>query len=188
MQTATKKKPENVITTGKVRLSYAHLFEPHSGIEGQEKKYSTSILIPKTDKVTLSRIKAAVEVAKQSGQSKHWQNKIPANLKTPLHDGDDERPDDPNYAGCYYLNASSKQPPKVVDYPGCNPILDQSEVYSGCYARVCLSFYPYSQAGNKGVGCGLQHVQKIADGEPLGGGIRVEDAFAEEFEDDDFLG
>jgi len=175
------------VVTGKVRLSYAHLFKPTAIAEGQDPKYSVCVLIPKSDKATLQKIKAAVDAAKQQGASK-WGGKIPANLKTPLRDGDEERPDQDEYKGMYFLNASSKQAPGIVDKQ-CNPILDSTEVYSGCYGRVSMNFYPFAQAGNKGIACGLNHVQKIADGDYLGGRSRAEDDFeAMEEEGDDFLG
>lgn len=175
------------VTTGKVRLSYAHLFEPHA-IEGNEPKYSVSVIIPKTDSETLKAIKEAVAEAKEQGKSK-WGGKIPATLKTPLRDGDGERPDDEAYTNCYFLNASSKNKPGVVD-KSVQPILDATEVYSGCYARLTLNFYPFSASGNKGVAAGLGNVQKLEDGEPLGGFTRAEDEFdsVEDTANDDFLG
>lgn len=174
------------VTTGKVRLSYAHLFEPHA-IEGNEPKYSVSVIIPKTDKETLSAIKAAVEQVKEEGKSK-WGGKVPGNLKTPLRDGDQERPDDEAYENCYFLNANSKNKPGVVDV-NVQPILDATEVYSGCYGRLTLNFYAYSASGNKGIACGLGNVQKLAEGDPLGGFTRAEDDFdSVESAEDDFLG
>ena len=50
-----------------------------------------------------------------------------------------------------------------------NPIINQSEVYSGMYGRVNVTFFPYSFGGKKGIGCGLGPVQKLRDGESLGG-------------------
>ncbi|WP_443660125.1 DUF2815 family protein [Clostridium algidicarnis] len=174
------------VTTGKCRLSYAHLFEPHA-IEGNDPKYSVSVLIPKTDTETLKAIKEAVAEAKELGKGK-FGGKVPANLKTPLRDGDDERPDDEAYVGCYFLNASSKNKPGVVDL-SVQPVLDATEVYSGCYGRLTLNFYAYSASGNKGIAAGLGNVQKLADGEPLGGFTRAEDDFdSVESAEDDFLG
>ncbi|MBP3037957.1 DUF2815 family protein [Bacillaceae bacterium Marseille-Q3522] len=181
---ATTNKDTKVVT-GKIRLSYAHLFEPHAVEEGQDKKYSTAILIPKSDKKTLRAIKTAVEAAKEAGKST-FGGKIPVNLKTPLRDGDEERPDQEEYAGHYFLNASSKTKPGVVD-SHLKPILDSEEVYSGCYARVSINFYAFNKAGNKGIACGLNNVQKVADGDYLGGRSRAEDDFdvIDDFDDDD---
>lgn len=177
---------ETKVITGKVRLSYAHLFEPY-GMDGQEAKYSVSVIIPKTDTETLKAIKEATELAKKNGVSK-WNGKVPANLKTPLRDGDTERPDDEAYAGCYFLNASSKNRPGVVDQ-NVQPVMDANEVYSGCYARVSINFYAFNASGNKGIAAGLGNVQKLADGEPLGGFTRAEDDFGTvENEEEDFLG
>lgn len=174
------------VTTGKVRLSYAHLFEPHA-IEGNEPKYSVSIIIPKTDTDTLKAIKEAVNEAKEQGKGK-WGGKVPPNIKTPLRDGDAERPDDEAYANCYFLNASSKNKPGIVDQ-NVHAVMDATEVYSGCYARLTLNFYPFSASGNKGIAAGLGNVQKLEDGEPLGGFTRAEDDFeALEADEEDFLG
>ena len=173
------------VTTGKVRLSYAHLFEPHS-IEGNEPKYSVSVIIPKSDKETIKAINEAIAEAKEQGKGK-WNGKVPGNLKTPLRDGDVDREDDEAYAGCYFLNANSKNKPGVVD-ADVQPILDTTEVYSGCYARLTLNFYAYNANGNKGIAAGLGNVQKLADGEPLGGFSRAEDDFdSVESAEDSFL-
>ena len=173
------------VVTGEVRLSYAHIWEP-SAIEGNEPKYSVSVIVSKNDKETLRAIKEAVEEAKEAGKGK-WNGKIPPVLKTPLRDGDVERPDDEAYAGCYFFNASSKNKPGIVD-ENVQPILDQSEVYSGCYARVSVNFYAYNANGNKGVAAGLGNIQKIKDGDSLGGATRAEDDFEAVEHEEDFLG
>ena len=175
------------VITGKCRLSYVHLFKPQAIDDSTEPKYSACLLIPKDAKKTLTDINKAVEAAKQSGAAK-WGGKVPANLKTPLRDGDEERPDQPEYKGCYFMNATSKTKPGVVDR-NVQEILDSSEVYSGCYARASVNFYAYNTAGNKGIACGLNNVQKLADGDYLGGRSRAEDEFeAYVDDDDDFLG
>lgn len=62
----------------------------------------------------------------------------------------------------------------------------QSEIYSGVYGRVSISFYAFNSNGNKGIACGLNNLQKIKDGEPLGGHTSAEADFAS-LADDDFL-
>lgn len=166
------------------RFSYAHIFEPDS-INGSEPKYSVSCIIDKSDTETIAKIKKAVETAKEEGKGK-WGGKIPANLKLPLRDGDIDRPDDEAYAGSYFLNANSRQAPQVVDNR-VQPILDQSEVYSGCYGRVSVTFYAYNSNGNKGVAAGLGNVQKLGDGEPLGSRVNAADEFDAVEAEDDFL-
>lgn len=170
------------VVTGKVRLSYVHLFQPHAQSEGQEPKYSVSILIPKTDKATVERVKAATEAAKEAGKVM-FGGKVPAGLKVPLRDGDTER-DSPEYKGHWFINASSKTRPGVVD-TNVDPILDAQDVYSGCYGRVSINLYPYSVNGNRGIAAGLNNVQKLADGESLSGRARAEDDFTTAT--DDFL-
>ena len=173
------------LVTGKVRLSYEHLWEPVA-IKDGEPRYSVSLIIPKSDTKTVKAIQDAVEQAKQDGKAK-FGGKIPANLKLPLRDGDIERPEDEAYANSYFINCNSKDKPQIVDR-NVQPIIDRSEVYSGCYARVSISLYPFNTNGNRGIACGLGNIQKVADGEPLGGRTRAEDDFeAYEDEDDDFL-
>lgn len=173
------------LVTGKVRLSYEHVWEP-AAIKDGEPKYSVSLIIPKSDTKTIKAIQDAVEQAKQDGKAK-FGGRIPANLKLPLRDGDIERPEDEAYADSYFINANSKDKPQIVDKQ-VQPILDRNEVYSGCYARVSISIYPFNTNGNRGIACGLGNIQKIADGEPLGGRTRAEDDFdSYENEDDDFL-
>lgn len=171
------------IITGKVRLSYANIWEPKS-INGGDEKYSVSLIIPKADTKTISEIQKAVEQAKKEGISK-FGGKIPANLKLPLRDGDIDRPDDEAYKNSYFVNANSKDKPQVVD-KNVKPILDQSEVYSGCYGRASITFYAFNQNGNKGIACGLGNIQKLSDGEPLSGRGRAENEF-ETVDDEDFL-
>lgn len=165
------------------RLSYANIWEPQS-INGSEPKYSVSAIIPKSDKATIAKIKAAIEQAKKDAVSK-WGGKVPGNLKLPLRDGDIDRPEDEAYENSYFFNANSKQAPQVVDKM-VQPILDQSEVYSGCYGKISVTFYGYNSNGNKGIAAGLGNIQKIKDGEPLSARSSAEDDFQTE-EDDDFL-
>ena len=180
--------PIKVITGPDTRWSYANVWEPKS-INGGTPKYSVSLIIPKSDTVTIAKIKAAIEAAYQEGQSKLKGNSrsVPplSAIKNPLRDGDIERPDDPAYANAYFINANSATAPGIVD-ADLNPILDRSEVYSGVYGRASINLYAFNSNGNRGIACGLNNLQKIADGEPLGGKSRAEDDFSTE-DDDDYL-
>ena len=182
------KNPTKVITGPKTRWSYANVWDPKS-INGGAHKYSVSLIIPKSDTQTLEKIKAAIQAAYEEGQSKLKGNgkSVPALdlIKTPLRDGDRERPDDPTYAGCYFINANSATAPGIVDADR-QPILERSEVYSGVYGRASINLYAFNSNGNKGIACGLNNLQKISDGEPLGGKSRAEDDFASD-DDDEFL-
>ena len=178
--------PTKVITGINTRWSYVNAWEPKS-INGGAPKYSVSLIIPKSDTKTLEKIRAAIQAAYEEGQSKLKGNgrSVPAlsALKTPLRDGDAERPDDEAYANSYFVNANSGTAPGIVDADR-NPILERSEVYSGVYGRASINFYAFNSNGNKGIACGLNNLQKIRDGEPLGGKSRAGDDFAEEDEDD----
>ena len=178
--------PTKVITGVNTRWSYVNAWEPKS-INGGTPKYSVSLIIPKSDTKTLEKIRAAIQAAYEEGQSKLKGNgrSVPAlsALKTPLRDGDAERPDDEAYANSYFVNANSGTAPGIVDADR-NPILERSEVYSGVYGRASINFYAFNSNGNKGIACGLNNLQKLRDGEPLGGKSRAEDDFAGEDEDD----
>ena len=180
--------PTKVITGKDTRWSYCNIWDAKS-INGGAPKFSVSLIIPKSDKKTLEKIRAAIEAAYEEGQSKLKGNgkSVPAlsALKTPLRDGDTERPDDEAYANAYFVNANSSTAPSIVDVDR-QPIIDRSEVYSGVYGRASINFYAFNSNGNRGIACGLNNLQKIRDGEPLGGKSRAEDDFATE-EDDDFL-
>lgn len=154
------------VVTGKVRFSYAHVFEPSAISEDQEKKYSVSLIIPKNDEKTVAKIKAAVEAALEEGKAK-FGGKLPKVFKNPLRDGDEERPDDENYEGTYFVNANSTRKPSIVD-ENLDEIIDKDEFYSGCYGRASINFYAFNVSGNKGVAAGLNHLQKLDDGIRLG--------------------
>ena len=171
------------VVTGIVRLSYCHVWEPTTPVDGGKAKYSTSVIIPKDDTKTIAAIRTAVDNAIKAGVGK-FGGKIPnkAALKLPLRDGDTEREDEA-YKNAYFVNANSTSAPQIVDR-SVQPILDRNEVYSGCYARVSLNFYAYNTNGNRGIACGLGNIQKIRDGEPLGGRTSAADDFGSGFEDD----
>ena len=181
------KNPCKVIT-GKVIMSYLTVNEPKTPLGGGDPKYSVSLIIPKSDTATVEKIRAAIRAAYDEGQGKLKGNSrnVPAleDLKTPLRDGDKERRDDEVYQNSWFINANSSTKPGVVD-ADLNPILDTSELYSGIIGRASITFYAFNSNGNKGIACGLNNLQKLADGKPLGSHSRPEDDFADD--EDDFL-
>ena len=180
--------PMKVITGPDTRWSYANVWEAKS-INGGTPKFSVSLIIPKSDTKTVAKVKAAIEAAYHEGESKLKGNgkTVPAlsTIKNPMRDGDVERPDDPAYANAYFINANSATAPGIVDADR-NPVLTRSEVYSGVYGRASINFYAFNSNGNRGIACGLNNLQKVRDGEPLGGKTSAEDDFATD-NDDDFL-
>lgn len=176
------------VITGKVRFSYVNIFKSRAFRDGQDAKFSICLLIPKEDKKTIKEIRAAIDEAIQGGVSSKWNGKKPANLKLPLRDGDAERADEaPEYEGMFFLNANSNSKPGIVD-KDLNEILDPDEVYSGCWGRASINFYPFNSNGNKGVGAGLNNIQKLKDDERLGAArASAESDFGgDEYEDEDF--
>lgn len=177
-----------VITGENTRWSYANVWDPKA-INGGTPKYSVSLIIPKTDTKTVEDVKSAIKAAYEEGESKLKGNAktCPAleAIKNPLRDGDLERPDDEAYKNAYFINANSPTAPGVVDI-NLQPIIERSEVYSGVYGRASISFYAFNSNGNRGIACGLNNLQKIKDGEPLGGKASAESDFNTQ-EDDDFL-
>lgn len=171
----------NQFTTDKVRLSYVHLNQPHSSApDGSNPKYSVTVLLPKSDVATKARLDAAYQAAVNTGVGAKWNGVMPPKIESPIYDGDGVRPNgDPFGAeckGCWVFTAGNKNQVQVLDL-NMNQILDPNEIYSGMYARVCVSFYAYNFSGKRGIGCGLEAVQKLEDGEPLGGHVSVADAF-----------
>jgi hypothetical protein len=183
------------VTVGECRLSYCHLFTPEAIADGGEKKYSVSVIIPKTNTKLVNEIKKAISAALQMGVASKFGGKMPTNWKNPLRDGDLEKADDEAYAGSYFISASSKTKPGVVKRVKVNgqntlvEVTNEEDVYSGCLGFVSINFFPFSNAGNKGVGAGLNNVLKTRDGDYLGGRSSAQTDFAgvnlDQFEEDD---
>ena len=176
------------ITTGKVRFSYCNLFTPRAAQEGAKEKYSVTLLIPKSDKATIQKIKTAMEEAKQKYIAANSGKKLPTNLKSTLHDGDGERPNGGEFGegckGCYVITVSSNNKPVLV-HSDKTPLTDPQELYSGCYGRAIINFYVYDTQGNKGISAGLNGIMKLYDGEPLGGGVVTDSDWDDGWEDED---
>ena len=189
----TIKNPTKVITGKNTIMSYLNVNEPKVPLGGGTPKYSVSLIIPKSDTVTVAKIRAAIQAAYEEGKSKLKGNSkfVPAleDIKTPLRDGDKDRKGDEAYQNSWFVNANSTTKPGVVDADR-QPILDSSELYSGIIGRASINFYAFNSSGNRGIACGLNNIQKLSDGTPLGGHSRAEDDFAdleEEEDEEDFL-
>jgi len=171
---------QSQVVTGEVRISYEHLLKPYANQPGQEEKYSCTILIPKSDFATKQRIDSAIAAAISEGVAKTWNGARPAQPPIPIYDGDGARLNGEAFSeeckGHWVMTASSKIQPEVVD-ANSNPVFSSTQIYSGMYARVFINFFPYSAAGKKGIGAGLGPVQKMRDGEPLGGRVSASDVF-----------
>ena len=176
-----KKIKDTSVRLGEVRFSYTEVFQPKKNDDGTPSKYGVCIIIPKEDTETVNLVKEAIDAAKQRGKLEKWGGKIPANVKSCLRDGDIDREDDEAFAGCYFLNASSRNKPgvKLLEDGVVSDALDDEDFYSGCYGAVTLDFFPYESSGNKGVGAGLNNVIKTRDGDRLSGGRSADEDFAD---------
>ena len=170
------------VTTGPARLSYCNVFKARAFQDGDKEKYSVTLLIPKKDKKTLKKVKDAINAEIDAGKESLWNGKEPKNMWDPLRDGDDD--DHVEYSGMYFLNAKSDTKPVLLDEEG-EELLDQSELYSGCWARASISFFAFNNK-TKGVGVGLNALKKYKDDEPFGNMMTVDSAKKEFDEDDDF--
>jgi len=168
-----------------VRLSYANLFEPRENQSGHL-RYSTALLIPK-DHPQVKAIKAAINDEGETKFGKKWASMVKKN-GLPLHDADEDGKADDNveYEGNYYINTSSKRKPQVVDRQ-VQPILDESEIWSGCFCNVSIAVFAFEVPENKGVSFGLNNVQLVKEGDRLGGAANADEEFEQvEGDDDDF--
>lgn len=167
------------VITGTVRFSYLHVWEP-TAMEGeQEKKYSVSLIISKDDKATVAKVKAAIKAAEEQGKTSKFGGKIPTTkFRVAFQDGDIERPEDEAYENSYFINAKCKNKPGLVD-KNLNPIMDQDDLYSGCFGRASITFYPYNANGSKGIAAGLNNLQKLKEGDPLGSRSTAENDFGD---------
>lgn len=188
------------IITGKVRFSHVHVFEPQVPQDGGDPKYTVTLLIPKSDTVTLGKIKAAMKEARDAFCKRNGANALPLEPVTPLHDGDGVKPNSgepygPECKGCWVIAASAKATHKPVvadefgnEISGPNTVCHNiNAVYSGSYGRASINFYGYSNK-RKGIGVGLLGIKKLHDGEPLGGTFGSVSDFDDDFVDPDAVG
>lgn len=172
------------VVTGKVRLSFPHLFEPYAHNQGDEPKYSVMMLIDKKDKATVAAIKKAIDAvyeADADSSSPRLKGVKRDKVRLPLRDGDAELAEGEKtgseYEGHYFMTVRTNRKPDVRRRD-MTQIDDENEVYPGCYARVSLGAYAYNVSGNKGITFGLRNVQFWGDGERLDGGVNAVDEFS----------
>ncbi|MCC8075735.1 MAG: DUF2815 family protein [Clostridiales bacterium] len=168
------------VTIKNVRFSYCHLFQPKSQ-NGSDPKYSTTVLVPKGNTAAKQAIDAAVNEAINTGVAGKWNGTRPPRPALCVYDGDGVRPSDgqpfgDECKGCWVFTASTRDKPFVVNNR-VDDIIDPTQVYSGMWGNVCVSFFPYNYNGKKGIGCWLNGVQKVRDGEPLTHRVTAQSAF-----------
>lgn len=177
-----KKKPENrVIIKG--RLSYCNLFYPKKNVKEDgttQSQYGCQIIIDKSDTNSVDAIKKAIEYVKVKDKSiLSNKNGLVAGIKLCLRDGDDSNETvfgDKNYVGKYFINATNKERPGLLD-ENRQEVIDDNKFYSGCYAYVSLNLSGYNSEGNRGIGAYINNALFIKDGERLDGRISAVDDF-----------
>lgn len=164
----TDKPKRAVLLTPKALLSFPHLFRPAAMEEGQEPKYSASLLFSPEAQATPEF--AALKAAATAAVTEKWPNAVPANLRSPFRKCE-EKDVYAKYAGWIFINVSTKDRPGVVKpaQNGVVPITDENDIYAGAFVIASVGPYAYDQKGNKGVSFGLNNVMKVADGERIGG-------------------
>lgn len=169
------------IITPVFRLSFPNIWVARPNeLKNGELQYSIVMLFDK--KAAATELKAMKELAGKVATFRFGANT--KGLRSPFRDGDTDtnragdlrKDNNPVISGMIYINAWSKNKPGVVNAKA-EIIMDQDEVYGGCYCKAQLNCYAYDTAGNRGVSFGLLHVQKIKDGDPFGNRSRPEDAF-----------
>ena len=171
------------ITTGRVRFSYCHIFEPQPSKDGSDPKYKVTLLIKKTDDFTLKKIKAAIAAAQEDYTERTGKK---GQLKHTLHDGDGVNDSGeefgPECKGCFVITVSSKTKPVIVDADKI-PITDPAEIYSGCYGRAIINAFAYDTHGKRGISFALNGIMKLSDGEPLGGAVVTDADWDDDWQD-----
>lgn len=157
--------------------------------------YSCQVIVDKRDTDTVEAIRGKVAAA---AREKLGDKKIPSTWKLPLRDGDEELDEKGEHlAGCWFFNCKSKSKPQVVgtekwteeklaqwdeehefetddwkrkNRPKLNSLiqLGPDDIKSGDYGRISVNFY-YFENESKGIAVGLGNIQKLKDGEALGG-------------------
>lgn len=145
-----------------VRLSFPSLWKTELYKGTDTGKYAASFLVEK-DSEQGKALAAAVTAA---AEEKFGAN--PKKVEYCLKDGDKEEYD--GYAGMYAIKANTKKRPVVID-PKKTPITeDDNVIYGGCYVNASVEVYAMENQYGKRVGCQLNGVQFVKDGEAFGGG------------------
>jgi hypothetical protein len=178
------------VVTGKVRFSYANVFTPKASNNGGEPKYSVTLLIPKSDTATIKKIQAAMAAARENYVARNGAQSMPPKPVHTLYDGDGVRQGGeefgPECKGCMVITVSAKADQKPGVYDAFrNDITDPAELKSGDYGRAHINFFCYNASGKKGISAGLLGIQKLTDGEPLGGAVATSAAFDDGYADGD---
>lgn len=167
------------VQTPEFRLCFPHLFKPTSFEGSTRETYNCVMVFPKgTDLSKLKEIaKAAFVKAFPNGAK---------GARSPFRDGN-EMADEWGevFRDATFIRASSNIKPGVADRRK-RLITDEEQVYSGCYARAIVHAFTYDVKGNRGVSFGLDAVQIVREGEPLGGGAAAVNQFDDLGDDEDW--
>lgn len=161
--------------TPKGRVCFAEVYHPTAMNETAKKKYSLILLINPEEvkkdpeqQQKLDALVAAVEACCREtfkcGMKDLYKGKA---LTSPFRRSEEK----PDYMppGHIFFKLSTVKKPDVVDGLKNDIPEDSNNFYSGCIAHCSYNCFAYDEGGNRGVSIGLNNVQKVADGEPMGG-------------------
>jgi hypothetical protein len=170
------------VTTPKFRVGYHSVFNGQVNDQGKRKFDLTMVFEPGQD---LSALEKAVKEA----IAEEWGEKPPKNIKTPFKRHTDEGEDGERYCDkmpdlytddedAVFVRGSTYNPPGIIDRER-NYIMEDSDFYSGCYARATVVAATYElQSGKKGVTLYVNNIQKLDEGDAIGGvRTKAEDDF-----------
>lgn len=192
------------VRTGRVRLSFPHIFKPQAkkGTDGNVvvddsgspvMQYSCALIIPKTETEIVTAIQESMKAA---AIDFFGAGKVPAKWNAGFRDGDTDpsamldtldpsKGRKPELVGCWFLNASTRQKPTVIgnekdDFAGGWKLLGESDIKAGDWVRVQLRCYGFDVGTNKGVAFSFSGIQLFEQGEALASGGFKADAFDDE--------
>lgn len=166
----------NLITSTDTRLKWPNLAKPTAPSSGGEKKYNVKLIFPQTSECIqdISKVITKTYEANLDKFIDEQGNTIPlAELNTPLFLGAREYPNQKEFNGCYFLKAYNRQRPLLYDKARAEEApsdpeyskADPSEFHDGAYVSASLIFFAYAYGASRGIGCILDALMKIKDGD-----------------------
>lgn len=161
------------VFTPKGRISYPKVFSPDSSGEYADDKYKATFLFDESNVQVAEGLKAMKKAVLEVAQKAFGAGVKLKEIQHPFRDGNQkyeaDKAKNTHYKDTIFMTAKSKFKPGVVDAK-VQPIDNEGDLYGGCYVKASLIPFSYMKGSNKGVSFRLCNIQKLAEGEPLGGG------------------